>query len=158
VTEKTRQRRFGRRSGSLQFPLEIKQQTDTMSQHFEGRGKQVLMHELPITESILKIVLKHAAKNGAAKVVTIRMSVGQLSDLQDEWIQHYFDYLSKGTAAEGAKLAIERPPARVRCDACSNAYEVRTARIAEITCPECGQKGGTLLSGREYYIKEMEVQ
>jgi len=116
------------------------------------------MHELPITESILKVVLKHAERNGAEKVITIRMSVGQLSELEDDWLQHYFDYLSKGTVAEGAKLAIERLPAKIQCNACLNTYDAPTARIAEVNCPECGQKGGTLLSGREYYIKEMEVQ
>ena len=116
------------------------------------------MHELPITESILKIVLKHAEKNGVGKVNVIHMSVGMLSELEDEWLQNYFDYLSKGTVAEGAKLIIERMPVKVQCNACSNTYEANTAKIAELNCPECGEKEGTLISGREYYIKEMEVQ
>jgi hydrogenase nickel incorporation protein HypA/HybF len=59
------------------------------------------MHELPITESILKIVLKHAEMNSARKVITVHLQVGKLSDLEDDWIQRYFDYLSKGTIAEG---------------------------------------------------------
>ena len=28
----------------------------------------------------------------------------------------------------------------------------------DVICPACGGKGGTLLSGREYTIKEMEVE
>ena len=64
------------------------------------------MHELPVTESILKIVLKHARVSGVRKVRTIRLIVGKLSDLEDEWIQRYFDYLSKGTVAEGARLGV----------------------------------------------------
>ena len=66
------------------------------------------MHELPITESILRVVLKHAETNKVRRVVTIHLQIGKLSDLEDEWIQRYFDYLSKGTLAEGAKLKIER--------------------------------------------------
>ena len=116
------------------------------------------MHELPITESILKIVLKHAEKNNARQVMTIHLQVGKLSDLQDEWIQRYFDYLSKGTVAQGAKLKIERMPVMVRCDTCSTSYEAEAARWGDLVCPACGEKGGTLLSGREYYIKDMEVQ
>ena len=116
------------------------------------------MHELPITESILKIVLKHAEMNNAQKVMAIHLQVGKLSDLEDDWIQRYFDYLSKGTLAEGAKLKIERTPIMVQCYACSTPYEAEMARMDDLVCPSCGERGGTLISGREYYIKEMEVQ
>ncbi len=117
-----------------------------------------VMHELPITESILKIVLKHAEMNHVRRVVTIHLKIGKLSDLEDDWIQRYFDYLSKDTLAEGAKLKIERTPIIMQCVACSNSYEAEMERMGDWVCPECGQKGGTLLSGREYTIKEMEVQ
>jgi hydrogenase nickel incorporation protein HypA/HybF len=116
------------------------------------------MHELPITEGILKIVLKHAELNSVRQVRTIHLQVGKLSDLEDEWIQRYFDYLSKGTVAEGAKLKIERMPIMVQCDACSNSYEAEAAKLGDLVCPACGESDGTLLSGREYHIKEMEVQ
>lgn len=116
------------------------------------------MHELPITESILKIVLKHAERNRVRKVIAVHLQVGKLSDLEDEWIQHYFDYLSKGTLAEGAKLKIERTPILVQCTACSNSYEAEMSKTDAFVCPACGEKGGTLLSGKEYTIKEMEVQ
>ncbi|MBW2560360.1 MAG: hydrogenase maturation nickel metallochaperone HypA [Deltaproteobacteria bacterium] len=116
------------------------------------------MHELPITESILKIVLRHAEGQRVRKVVAIHLQIGRLSDLEDEWIQRYFDYLSKGTIAEGARLKIERTPVMMQCNACRTSYEVEAARIGDLVCPACGEGSGTLLSGREYYIKEMEVQ
>ena len=116
------------------------------------------MHELPITESILNIVLKHAAKNNVRQVVAIHLRIGKLSDLEDEWIQHYFDYLSKGTMAQGAKLIIERTPIILQCNSCNTPYEADTATIGDAVCPACGQTESTLISGREYYIKDMEVQ
>jgi hydrogenase nickel incorporation protein HypA/HybF len=116
------------------------------------------MHELPITESILKIVLKHAEMNNVHKVMAIHLQVGKLSDLEDDWIQRYFDYLSKGTVAEGAKLKIERMPMIVQCHACSTSYETEKASMGDLVCPACGGKDGTLLSGREYTVKEMEVE
>ncbi len=116
------------------------------------------MHELPITESIMKVVLKHAEKNHAQKVMTIRLQVGKLSDLQDEWIQRYFDYLSKDTIAEGAQLKIERTPIIFQCNNCNTSYEVAMATMGNAVCPACGVKDGLLISGREYFIKEMEVQ
>jgi hydrogenase nickel incorporation protein HypA/HybF len=116
------------------------------------------MHELPVTESILKIVLKHAQASGVRKVRTIRLKVGKISDLEDEWIQRYFDYLSKGTVAEGARLEIERAPIVMQCNACSESYEVEAAKIGDLPCPACGRKGGTLRSGREYTVKDMEAE
>jgi len=116
------------------------------------------MHELPITESILKIVLKHAEINSVRQVMAIHLQVGKLSDLEDEWIQRYFDYLSKDTVAQGAKLKIERMPIMLKCSACSTSYEAEATKLGDLVCPNCGQKDSTLLSGREYYIKDMEVQ
>lgn len=116
------------------------------------------MHELPITESILKIILKHAGANAVRKVKAIHLKVGRLSDLEDEWIQRYFDYLSKGTVAEGARIEIERTPIVMQCNGCSASYEWEVAKMGDVICPSCGGKSGTLLSGREYTIKEMEVE
>ena len=116
----------------------------------------LIMHELPITESILKIVQKHARMNGIQKVVKIRLKIGELSDLEDEWIQRYFDYLSKDTEAEGAKLVIERSPIVLQCTNCSKTYETNKASLKEPACPDCGSKDATLVSGREYFIQDLE--
>ena len=116
------------------------------------------MHELPVTDEILKIVLKHAQRNNVQRVVSINLQIGKLSDLEDEWIQRYFDHLSKGTLAEGAKLKIERMPIKMQCNSCSQTYEVEIAGLENLVCPHCGAEGASLLSGREYYIKDMEVQ
>ncbi|MEE9912321.1 MAG: hydrogenase maturation nickel metallochaperone HypA [Deltaproteobacteria bacterium] len=116
------------------------------------------MHELPITESILNIVLAHAKKNDVRRVMVIHLRIGKLSDLEDEWMQRYFDYVSRGTIAEGAKLAIERSPVMLQCNACGESYPVEVADMSSTVCPDCGQKDSKLISGREYYIKNMEVQ
>jgi hydrogenase nickel incorporation protein HypA/HybF len=116
------------------------------------------MHELPVTQSILDVVLKHAHMNGVRRVIAINLAVGKLSDLEDEWIQQYFDYISKGTLAEGAKLVIERVPVVFRCKSCQASFEVDVRQMKDLVCPECGEKEFTLVSGREYYIKDMEAQ
>ncbi len=114
------------------------------------------MHELPVTESILNIVLKHARKSGLRKVVAIHLRIGRLSDLEDEWIQRYFDYLSRGTEASEAKLMIERAPIVLRCTSCSKSYETERDGLKDPVCPACGEKGAALVSGREYTVKDME--
>ena len=115
------------------------------------------MHELSVTESILNIVLKHARTNGAAKVLTIGLRIGELSELVGECIQHYFDYLSKGTIAEGAVLEIERSPVVFECTECKCAFQVSLSETKDFTCPTCHGAKITLVSGREFYIKDITI-
>lgn len=115
------------------------------------------MHELPVTEAILKIVLKYAEKNNAARVVLVRLKVGRLCDVEESWIQNYFSYLSRGTVAEGAKIEIERLPAVFRCLACGESYELAHGKPLATDCPHCGAKEVEMVSGREYLVSEMEV-
>jgi hydrogenase nickel incorporation protein HypA/HybF len=115
------------------------------------------MHELSVTESILNIVLKHAQTNGAEKVITIGLKIGEMSELVGECIQHYFDYLSKGTIAEGAVLEIERAPIIFACTECKNTFQVSFSHTKDFTCPECHGAKVTLVSGREFYIKDITI-
>jgi hydrogenase nickel incorporation protein HypA/HybF len=116
------------------------------------------MHELPVINSILEVILKHAKTNSVKKVHAISLIVGDLSDLEDEWMQRYFDYVSKGSVAEGAKLKIERIPAIVSCTVCGHNFQVDKTRMDATVCPECGAQKFTLVSGRGYHIKDMEAE
>jgi len=116
------------------------------------------MHELPVIDSVLTVILRHAAINQARQIISVTLQVGALSDLEDEWMQRYFDKLSQGTAAESAVLKISRVPVVVACKSCQFEFEIAPHENSEIVCPGCNSRQGfTLLSGKEYYIKEMEV-
>jgi hydrogenase nickel incorporation protein HypA/HybF len=115
------------------------------------------MHELQVTERILDIVIKHAAGHEVNRIVRIHLKIGELSDLEDEWIQRYFDYLSRGTLAEEAKLVIERAPIVLSCGACGTSYEIQKQGLDSPECPDCGGTNSRLVSGREYVVKNIEV-
>jgi hydrogenase nickel incorporation protein HypA/HybF len=115
------------------------------------------MHELQVTERILDIVIRHATGHDVSRIVVIHLKIGELSDLEDEWIQRYFDYLSRGTLAENAKLAIQRAPIVLECEACSCSFEVPKDGLGGAECPECGGSDCRLISGREYLIENIEV-
>ena len=116
------------------------------------------MHELPVTKSILDICLKHAMSYGVQKIMAIHLEIGEMSDLEDEWMQQYFDYVSKGTLAEGARLKIKKIPVVMRCNACGETFEVDVKEMSGIQCPKCeADKNHELISGREYHIKNMEA-
>ena len=60
------------------------------------------MHELSVTESILKIVLQSAQENDAEEVTDISLTIGALSSIIDDSVQFYWDHISKGTIAQNA--------------------------------------------------------
>jgi hydrogenase nickel incorporation protein HypA/HybF len=115
------------------------------------------MHELAVTEGILSIVIKHAAKNQVKKVLSISLKIGELTDLVDEWMQRYFDYLSKDTIAEGAMLNIERSPVVFQCADCNKSFPVSLKESGKIVCSHCNSIRVRLVSGREFFIKHIEV-
>lgn len=115
------------------------------------------MHELAVTEGILKVVLRHAAANGAARVVGIGLRIGELSDLADEWLQRYFDYLSRDTIAAGARIRVEKIPVVFRCETCGNDFRVRLNEMKDVACPVCGPGKAILVSGREFTVQQIEV-
>ena len=90
--------------------------------------------------------------------MAVNLEIGALSDLQDEWMQRYFDRLSRGTVVEGAKLVTSRVPAVFRCNCCQQQFEINSLLKRDLTCAQCHSRSVTLVSGREYHVKSMEAQ
>ena len=113
------------------------------------------MHELPVTESILEIALRHAKAAGATKVSDIYLIIGQLSSIVDDSVQFYWDIVSDGTIAKGAKLHFRRLPARIICRGCDQEYSPVEGSLA---CPNCGGTDVRILSGDEFRVEAIEVE
>ncbi len=112
------------------------------------------MHELAVTENVLKVANEHAAKAGASAITDIYLVVGDLSSIVDDSVQFYFDYFSQGTLAEGAKLHFERIKPQLRCRACGRDFEMKEM---DWTCPHCGAAGGDIVAGKEFFLRSIEV-
>ena len=113
------------------------------------------MHELAVTEEILRVALEHAERAQAARITDIHLVVGALSTIVDDSVQFYFDFLSPDTIAAGAQLHFERVPARLRCRQCQHEFEPEER---DYTCPQCGALGGEVIAGREFYLDSMQVE
>ena len=114
------------------------------------------MHEFPVAEQVLDMVIKHAQANNAQRVKSVYMRIVKLSRLSDQWIEHYFGLLSMGTPAEGAAIIIGRTPFMFTCHQCSKSYEACMKRKEKVYCPSCGRRE-ELLSMREYFIEKIEL-
>lgn len=124
------------------------------------------MHELQLTQSILDTVLAAARKSGLRRICTIRLVIGELRELRQEWLQHYFDYLSAGSAAERARLLVRTVPAALGCEDCGCEFpapidptQAGPGGAWDTTrCPGCRGANLCLVRGREFLIQDMEGQ
>jgi hydrogenase nickel incorporation protein HypA/HybF len=89
--------------------------------------------------------------------LSVNLEVGALTDLQDEWVQRYFDHLSRGTIAEGAQVRIDKVPGVLRCNHCGRSFEVDSILGDRLACPDCDGSEVTVVSGRAYRVKNIEV-
>ena len=113
------------------------------------------MHEYAVTRNIVDIAVKEAAAAGAGSITEIRLVIGDLSSIIDESVSMYFEIISKGTAAEGARLLFKRVPAGMRCNKCGYHYDKPRSGFE---CPRCLSTGTLTGEGREFYVESLEVE
>ena len=113
------------------------------------------MHELPITEQIIKIAEEHCTKAGASRVTNISLVIGENSGVEGGSIRMYFDVISEGTCCEGADLTMTPVKPQLRCKNCGKLF-VRAP--FSFSCPDCGADGEPTEIGREFYIDTIEVE
>ena len=113
------------------------------------------MHEMAITEQMLSTALRHAHAAGAARVTRLNVVVGELSSVVDDSVQFYWDFVAKGTIAEGAQLHFERIPGRLACGDCGTEFP-----MAEFSglCPACQGPQVSVVAGTEFELQSIEVE
>ena len=112
------------------------------------------MHELSITQEILRYSIQEAKRQDADRIRAIRLRLGPFSGIVPECIQMYLDLLSEGTIAQGAKIEAVIQPLKIRCRDCGRESEITRSHIA---CPFCGSLRLKILSGKEFLIESLEV-
>lgn len=113
------------------------------------------MHEMSITESVLRIALNHAEQAAAQRIVHVHLVVGELSNVSQDSVRFYFEALSKGTLAEAAVLHFRAVCTRFRCRHCGQEFEPEGL---DWNCPHCQALGGEVIAGREFYVESIEVE
>lgn len=113
------------------------------------------MHELPVTESVLRIVLDHAQRAGARRVVRVNLLLGELSSILGDSVQFYWDLIAEGTLAEGAELCFQRVPAELRCLACGVTFPLDQG---DWLCPACGSAQVKVANGDQFLVESIEVE
>ena len=113
------------------------------------------MHELSVTQEVLKIALEKAEAAKAEKITKINLVIGEMSGIVDDCVQFYFDFLSKDSIASGARLSFTRIPMRVRCRNCDFSF---SPDKSVWSCPQCRKWDAEIVAGQEFYIDSIEVE
>jgi len=114
------------------------------------------MHELAVTEEIVKIVKQ--ALDGAGegiRVSRVVLKIGKFSTVVPRFVEHYYDIITEGTPLHGAKIDAEQVPAVAECRSCGASFELGEM---DFTCPECGGGDTELKTGRELFVEYIEVK
>lgn len=113
------------------------------------------MHESTLAMNILEIVVGQARAVLAPAVRRVDLCIGEYAGVEATTLASCFDMLAEGTLADRARLEIERIPATGKCTRCG-ATASRTGRVW--CCPACAGAAVTLVTGRELYVKSIEVE
>lgn len=111
------------------------------------------MHEIGVLLEVVKSVERYALENDVKKIETLVLQIGELSSMIPKYMMKLYPAAVDGTILEGSKLEIEVLSANGLCTDCKKVFKVLENHG---TCTVCGSKNFELLSGKEFYIKEIE--
>lgn len=112
------------------------------------------MHELGICDALLKMVDGIARDEGLACVRKVTVEVGSLSGVVPSYLADCWEAVTDGTPYSDTAFVVETLPGTAQCIDCGEKF---TADIEKLTCPHCGGKKLTPLTGRELTLKEIEA-
>jgi len=113
------------------------------------------MHEMALSESILKVMQDQAVSQKFKRVETVYLELGELACVTPEAILFCFDVVTKDSLADGAKLKISRSPGEALCMNCNQ--HVKVGKRGQ-PCPECSSYQLRITAGEDMWIKELEVE
>ncbi len=107
-----------------------------------------------IMSGILESSFDAAEKAGAQRITEIRITIGELTEIQEFALDFAFESMTPGTMAEGAKLVVTTIAPSSRCRECGLEYDHDRF---EMICPSCGSFNVEPLTGRELRIDSIEA-
>lgn len=115
------------------------------------------MHEMALTGSLVELVIHQATICEANRVIAVHLKIGDLRDVIDNLLKGCFQHLAKGTIAQDAIIEIDHIPMIVLCNECQKEFSADPMYLKKLSCPHCGMRNFSLVSGREFYVEDIEI-
>ena len=113
------------------------------------------MHELSITQSLVDLVLEHAARAGGGRVTDVHLRLGSLSSVVADSVQFYWDIFTQGTSAAASQLHFLHIPARFNCKECGHEF---VPAGENFDCPSCAGAHVRLIAGDDFQLEAIDVE
>ncbi len=114
------------------------------------------MHELSLAQNLMASILNILKQyDSVTKVIRIKICIGEASGVDVNFLDHSLkEHVLKNTVCENAQIEYEKLPVKIKCKSCGKIYSEITANI----CTVCGEDGFEVISGNEFYVKEIELE
>ena len=112
------------------------------------------MHEIGIVRQLVRTVTEFASQNGVSEISEVVADCGELSLVIPEYVEELYPVAAKGSILEKAKLTINIIPGLAECEECDEIFNVIENRGY---CPNCGSFDKTVLSGKDFMVREIRV-
>lgn len=112
------------------------------------------MHELSVVLEVVKTVENFANENNIDKIDTLVLQIGELSSVIPQYVEECYPIIIDDSILKDTKLEIEILPGNALCKNCDEVFNVLANKGL---CPICKGRNIDLLSGKEFFIKEIVV-
>lgn len=112
------------------------------------------MHEIGIARQIVRVVEEAVRGREAPAVREVVVDCGELSLVIPEYLEKLWPVVTKGGFLQEARLVIHTVPGLAECDNCDEIFNVVAQ---EGRCPNCGSFQKTVLSGRDFSVREIHT-
>ena len=112
------------------------------------------MHEIGVVRQVVRTVEEFAKENSITEISEIVLDIGELSLVIPKYVEDIYAICVEGTILEKAKLTMNVIPGMAECDECDEIFNVIEH---EGYCPNCGSFEKSILTGKDFTIKEIIV-
>jgi hydrogenase nickel incorporation protein HypA/HybF len=111
------------------------------------------MHEFSVIKNIIDIIDDTIKEKGIAKVTRVKLLIGKMRQIVPEVMQFAFEEETKGTLIENAQLVMEFKSIIMKCNRCSDKFEVLDNLYF---CEKCQCADLSIVQGQELIIESIE--
>ncbi len=112
------------------------------------------MHEIGIVRQILRTVTEFAETNQIRDIREVVVDCGELSLVIPAYLEQVYPAVVKDSILQSASLRVNTVPGMAECDECDEIFNVVENKGV---CPSCGSFEKTVLSGRDFKVREIVI-
>ena len=113
------------------------------------------MNEGPLIQALIKKVQQVAEANGATRVISIHVRIGESSPVDPELFSSTYQNLVQDTPLKDAVLTLERAQLEAVCNQCGNRFPIEHGHFE---CDKCGSMRLSLCGDEELLLESVTLE